>query len=510
MIVSEEKLINKQNKIAKKKHKVEMISAFSILFLIIAILIILSWIFKWTNTTVKIKQSQEKIIALGFFDLFKAPLKGFVQRAQIIVFVLTMGAYINVIVASKALEGFSQTIVRKMKGKEIWSLIPLMIFFSICGTTVGLAEEVIAFQMICIPLMVAAGFDKFTGLIAVLIGTGVGVLTSTVNPFAIGIAVTNLNKGLDKQITSVSDGLIWRIICWIILTALSIVLVMLYAKKVKKDQTKSVVFKTLTEDKEFYLFNSAEKIVMDWKKKVNLVVFLISLILMVVYLIGWDDIFHTTHSADFARWIRNNIPYLTGTDKGFGNGSVDSVAAIFLITAIIMGIINGSSEKQFLKDFINGASRLLNVCLIIAVAAGIGWILKESHMQELFVESLSNSLGSLKSPILILLIMFIFFIPLSFLIPSTSGFATAVFPLLGGVVIKNTDILASGSITAFSFASGLVNLITPTSGIVMGSIAVARMDYAKFIKSMAPYMLILTTSSLILLLVGAAIGKTIA
>ncbi|WP_258176364.1 hypothetical protein [Mycoplasma mycoides] len=175
-----------------------------------------------------------------------------------------------------------------------------------------------------------------------------------------------------------------------------------------------------------------------------------------------------------------------------------------------MGIINGSSEKQFLKDSINGASRLLNVCLIIAVAVGIGWILKESHIQELFVESLSNSLGSLKSPILILLIMFIFFIPLSFLIASTSGFATAVFPLLGGVVIKNNiDILASGSITTFSFTSGLVNLITPTSGIVMCSIAVARMDYAKFIKSMAPYMLILTTSSLALLLIGAAIRKTI-
>lgn len=131
-------------------------------------------------------------------------------------------------------------------------------------------------------------------------------------------------------------------------------------------------------------------------------------------------------------------------------------------------------------------------------------------MQELFVQSLSNSLGSIKSPVLILLIMFIFFIPLSFLIPSTSGFATAVFPLLGGVVAKNTEILASGSITAFSFASGLVNLITPTSGIVMGSIAVARLDYAKFIKSMKPFMLILTTSSLALLLIGAAIGKTIA
>ncbi|WP_230592210.1 hypothetical protein [Mycoplasma mycoides] len=121
-------------------------------------------------------------------------------------------------------------------------------------------------------------------------------MTSTVNPFAIGIAVTNLNKGLDTQITSVSNGLVWCIICWIILTALSIVLVMLYAKKIKKDQTKSVVFKILTEDKEFYLSNSSEKILMDWKKKANLVVFLISLILMVVYLINrlrWYSSYNT-------------------------------------------------------------------------------------------------------------------------------------------------------------------------------------------------------------------------
>jgi uncharacterized ion transporter superfamily protein YfcC len=113
------------------------------------------------------------------------------------------------VVSSKALEGFSQGIISKLKGREIYAIIPLMLFFSICGTAEGMAEESLGFYMICIPLMIAAGFDTFTGLLIVLVGAGSGVIASTVNPFVITIALNGLNSGLDpSQQLSAGDGLV--------------------------------------------------------------------------------------------------------------------------------------------------------------------------------------------------------------------------------------------------------------------------------------------------------------
>lgn len=494
-----------QKTVKKKKRQFKMLSAFSILLLIIAGLIVLSWILKWAG----VKAGEESIVAVGLFDLFKAPMEGFAKRGEIIIFILCLGAFINIVIASQALEGFSQIIIAKMKGKEIWSIIPLMIFFGICGSTEGMAEESLGFYMICIPIMIAAGFDKFTGLLIVLLGAGTGVLASTVNPFSIGIAVDSIKQNLAEK-TSVGDGLVWRLISFVILMSISITFVFLYAKKVKNNPSKSVVFKTLEEDKKFFLTNSTEKIQMNWRRKITISVFGITLLMMIFYLVGWDSIFGNKNSEIFANFIKDKIPYLSGTDDGFGNGGMTSVAAIFLISCVVLALVNGLGEEKFIKEFMVGATDLLGVCLVIAVAAGVTWILDVSKMQNLFVGGLQKSIGSIKSPTLILLVMFILFLPLSFLIPSTSGFAGAVFPLLGGIAVKNPEVLASGSITAFSFASGLINLITPTSGVVMGAVAIARMDYGKFVKSMAPILGILTAASLTLLLTGGAIGGQIA
>ncbi|WFQ90460.1 YfcC family protein [Mycoplasma feriruminatoris] len=503
---------NDEQVVKKKKKQFKMLSAFSILLIIIAILVLISWILKWAGVTVQIstdnKTETKEILAVGIFDLFKAPMQGFIDKTRIIIFILCLGAFINIVIASKSLEGFSQAIVVKMKGKEIWAIILLMIFFGICGSTVGLAEESLGFYMICIPLMIAAGYDKFTGLLIVLVGAGTGVLASTVNPFLVGIAVDSLNK--TTKITNTGDGLVWRLVSFIVLMTISITMVMLYARKVKNNPTKSIVFHTLEEDKKFFLSNSVEKIEMNWRRKLTILVFGISFLIMIFYLVGWDSILKNKNSQILANYVKEHIPYITQTDDGFGYGGLESVAAIFLISSIILAFINSLNEEKFIKEFMVGACDLLSVCLVIAVAAGITWILKISYMQKLFVSALQSSIGSIKSPLLILLVMFILFIPLSFLIPSTSGFAGAVFPLLAGVVIKQQDVLASGSITAFSFASGLVNLITPTSGVVMGAIAITRIDYMKFIKGISPIMLALFVSSLILLMIGGMIGGTIA
>ncbi|WP_104207579.1 YfcC family protein [Williamsoniiplasma lucivorax] len=521
-----------------------MWSAFSILMLIIVVLIFMSWILKWAGATtnvhipgawdtangewaeganwIKPHDEIKNISALGILDIFIAPMKGFLGRSGIIIFVLMLGAFLNMVIVSKSLEGFSQSIVSRMKGKEIWAIIPLMIFFSVAGTTEGMAEESLAFYMIMIPLMIAAGFDTFTGLLIVLVGAGAGVLASTVNPFLISVAVSSLNQGVPDHLQmSVGDGLVWRIISWAVITAIAIGFVFWYARRVKQNPQKSITFATREGDREFFLAHVTEKIQMTWRRKTTLIFFAVTFFFMIMYLVGWDAITGTTAMEDMANWIHTHIPYLNSTIPGFGNGGMEIVAGFFLIGTIAVGLINTigvkkqpgeTSETMILKDFMTGASDLLSVCLIIAVAAGIGFVLEQSHMQEWIVSGLTKSIGGINSGIGKVIVLYIIFLPLSFLIPSTSGFAAAVFPLISGIVRTESGtgpfdpVTASGSVLAFSFASGIINIITPTSGVVMGAMAISRVDYGKFLKGVAPLLGILFVASILLIAIGGAIA----
>ncbi|ABC01244.1 YfcC family protein [Mycoplasma capricolum] len=453
---------------------------------------------------------------IGLVDVIYAPIKGFVLKSNIIIFTISIGAFLYILVSTKALEGLSQAIIAKLKGKEAFAIIPLMLFFSIFGSVEGFAEETLGFYMIFIPIMLMAGFDVFTGVLILMVGAGTGVIGSTVNPFTIPIAVSAINSGIDSSTVklTIGDGLIWRIICWLLLTSFSTTFTLLYALKVKKNPSKSVTFSTLEGDKEFFLAHVSKTIKLDWKKKVSLIVFAISFLVMIFYLVGWDSIFNSTKMAEQAIWIKRNIPYLTAFIPGWGNGDLDNVASFFLLASIILAFVNSIGEAAFIKKWFEGASDILSVAFIIATAAGVGYILVQTNLQSLFVKGILSSIGGINNQTAKVIVLFIVFIPLAFLIPSSSGFATTIFPLLAkSLVDSKTNQLqayaSSGSIMAFTFAIGLVNLITPTSGVVMGACSLSRMSYAKYLKAMLPLILYLFILCFILLLIGGALPNSI-
>ncbi len=525
---------SQKNKKPKNKKAFKMLSAFSIILLIIAVLVLVTWILHWTGVKADVTTVTDydpktglpvtttvtptTIKAMGIVDIFYSVFQGFMNKSGIIIFILTLGAYITIVINSKALDGFAQQITKALKGKEVWAIIPLMFFFSVCGTVEGMAEESLGFYMICIPLMLAAGFDVFTGLLIVLVGAGTGVLASTVNPFVVTVAVDGLNAGAGSpEFISVGDGLVWRLICWLIMTAAAIGGVMFYAIRTKNNPAKSITFSTREGDKKFFLSEGQTEIVMDWRKKLTLIVFAVSFVLMILYLIGWDSILGGKKFEHAGEAVNNHAPYITALIPGFGIGDLTVVACFFLISAIVLGLVNGLGEDGFLKQFMAGAGDILSVCLIIATAAGVGVILEKSHLQELFVKGLTDSVGGI-SPVGRIVVLYLLFLPLSFVIPSTSGFATAVFPLLASTVSADPsatslvagDVAGSGSILSFSFASGLLNLFTPTSGVVMGAIGIARVDYGKFLKGIWPFLLGLMLLSIVFLAIGGLIGGKIA
>lgn len=504
------------SKIKQKKHKsfrFKMVSAFTMLLIIIFVIIVISWILNAVGVKTDHPipgggTDRVTIKAAGIVDLFWAPMKGFGLKADIIIFILSIGAFINLLLVSKSLIGSAQWITRKLKGKELWAILPLMLFFSICGSVEGMAEESLGFYMVMIPLMIAAGFDTFTGLMIVLLGAGVGVIGSTVNPFSIAVAVDAI-KGSGFDI-STGDGLVWRMVSWLVLTGSVITFVMIYAAKVKKQNTYSITFSTAKADREYFLESANEVVRMDWRKNTSLAIFGFTLLIMIIYLVGWDSILGGTRFEDAGKWMNEHIPWITAFVPGFGSGSLTDVAAFFLISSVIVGAINWKGETDFLQKYMSGATDILSVCLIIATASGVGIILEGTYMQDLMVNGLSRAVKGLNA-MLLLLFLFILFLPLSFLIPSSSGFASAIFPILGPVLMTmpHNDITGSGAITAFSFANGILNLFTPTSGVVMGALAISRVSYDKLIKGIWPLMIVLPVLAIALLMLGSLVGGTI-
>ncbi|MDQ7982768.1 MAG: YfcC family protein [Spiroplasma sp.] len=497
----------------KKSFKFKMLSAFSILIIIILVLIVVSWILNGIGITTDHYDGEDnlstvKIAAAGIVDLFWVPIQGFIQKSDIVIFILSLGAFINVVLVSKSLIGSAQIITKKLKGKEIWAIPFVMIFFSILGSTEGFAEESLGFYMIMIPLMIAAGFDSFTGLMMVLLGAGVGVMGSTVNPFVITVAVDSITgAGFDL---SAGDGLVWRLVAWLVLTTAVITFVMIYAARVKKNSSISITFATAEADKNFFLQSVNEVVIMDGRKKATLVIFALTLVIMIIYLIGWDSILGGKNFENAGIWMNTHVPWLTAFIPGFGAGGLGDVAAFFLTSAVILGFINFRKESEFISNYLYGAADILSVCLVIATAAGIGVILEKTFMQDLIVTGLTKVITGFNT-LALMIILYLLFIPLSFLIPSTSGFATAIFPILGPVVMTMPDsaVTGSGSITAFAFASGLINMVTPTSGVVMGALAISKVSYDKLLKGIWPLLLILIGLSVVLIVTGSLIGGTI-
>ncbi|AHI53922.1 arginine/ornithine antiporter [Spiroplasma sabaudiense Ar-1343] len=520
--VSAEFEANKNSK-PGKKFKFKMPTSFTILFFILLVVVIFTWIGSLSGWTYDLRRPiawesdgsgnpipnewetiTQNVKGTGLFDIFLAMTKGFVDKAEIIIFIICLGGFLNIVMRTKALEAFTQSITRKLGKNAIWVIPVLVTFFSFCGSTYGMAEETLGFYMIVIPLMIAAGFDSFTALMIVLFGAGTGVVASTVNPFLIGLAVDT--SGVDQLTTS--TGMAFRWISWIIFTLFTIGFIMWYANRVKKNPQKSVVFETAEKDKIFFLGESVEQVKFTKKRIGSLVVFLITFLIMILYLVGWDSIIGGTGAADAGEWFNKNVFFLSGLIPGFGEGGLAEVACFFIISSLIIALIDWKGEEDYVDGFIVGSKDMLGVCLVIAVAAGLSFIMSTSGLQTLIISGISSGLGGLNQ-ISFVLISFLIFLPLSFLIPSTSGFATAIFPLWGPVAGGIGLGAASGSITAFSFASGTLNLFTPTSGVVMGALGIAKIEYSKLFKGAWIYILGTVLISIVLLSVGSLLPSPI-
>jgi uncharacterized ion transporter superfamily protein YfcC len=394
----------------------------------------------------------------GVFDVILAPIAGFydpvgytANAIDVALFVLMIGGFIGVVTATGAIDAGIKRAMARLKGQEKWMIPILMALFALGGTTEGMAEETLAFYVLLTPVMIAAGYDALTAVAVILLGAGIGVLGSTVNAFSTVIASNAAGVPF-------TDGLMLRIGLLVVSFAATTAYVMRYAARVKADPSRSLVFDRKAENAAH--FRSA---------------------LEVTDFTGLHKIVLLLFGATFAVMIWG---------VSLGGWWMAEMSGLFLFAGVAIGLIGRLGEKGVVDAFVGGARDLLGVALIIGLARGIVVIMDAGHITDTILHWAEDTVTGLNR-IVFINVMYWIEVALSFFVPSTSGLAVLSMPILAPVG-DFAGVDRSLIVTAFQSAAGIVNLVTPTSAVVMGGLAIARVPYQRWLRFVWPVLLGLT------------------
>jgi len=487
----------------ENKKKFTFPSAFTILFILLILIALATWLIPAgsydyddegapiSGTYHPVEQNPQKLLS----SALKGPINGMYGieddtgnvdvwnygelfgAIDVAMFVLIIGGFLGVTMKTGAINAGIAWVVTKLKGKENWMFPILMTIFAIGGTSYGMAEETLAFYALIITVMLAAGYDGLTAGALILLGAGIGVIGSTVNPFATGIA-----SGFAG--TTISEGIIGRVIILVVGIIIGIVFVMRYGEKVKKDPTKSLIYDMKAENEKQFLSGGAGSEFGEFtsRHKVILAIFFLAFVVMVYGVIPWEDL--GLAIPTWWWWF----PEMT---------------ANFLFFGILIGIIGRLSEKNLVDTFIDGAKDMLGVALIIGVARGVTVIMNNGLITDTVLYWAEQAVAGLGG-VGFIIVTYLLYLPLSFLIPSSSGLATVSMPIMAPLG-QFAGVPSYLIVTAYQTANGLVNLVTPTSAVVMGGLAIARVGYGVWWKFVWPVLILLMILSILVLAVGTLV-----
>jgi len=474
-------------------------TAYTILFILLIVVVIATWIVPAgqyeTNADGEpipgsyhsVEQNPQRIFADGLL----APVNGMfgIQgedgsvsvynsgdlfgAIDVALFVLVIGGFLGMTMETGAIDAGIGSLTSALEGRETLMIAGLMAVFALGGTTYGMAEETLAFYAVIIAVMIAAGYDAMTGVSIIMIGAGIGVLASTINPFATGVA--SAFAGI-----SVADGLVSRIVILVLGTVIGVIFVSRYARKVKADPTQSIVYDQKEDNERRFLGSLGEVLpAFDRRRKIILALFALAFLVMVYSVIPWEDL---------------GVP-VPALDWWFGE-----LTALFLGFAILIGLVGRLGEARISETFINGARDMLGVALVIGLARGISVIMNNGLIIDtvlFWAESAVENLGG----VAFVSLTHLLYLPLGFLIPSSSGLATVSMPIMAPLA-DTAGVDRSLIVTAYQSASGLLNIVNPTFAVVMGGLALGRVRYDKWLRFAWPLLVALFILYAIVLSVG--------
>ncbi|CYV50985.1 C4-dicarboxylate anaerobic carrier protein [Streptococcus suis] len=494
----------------KEKKGFKLPSSYTILMLIIAFMAVMTWIIPAGQYQVDeagrlVAGTYEKVAQnpQGIYDVFMAPVRAMLGHGateaaiNVAFFIIMVGAFLGVVNETGALDVGIASIVKRFKGREKMLIYILMPLFALGGSTYGMGEETMAFFPLLVPVMMAVGFDSITGVAIILLGSQIGCLASTVNPFATVVAS-------DAAGVSVADGMIWRLVFFVVILAMGVLFVANYAEKVKNDPTKSLVYKQREADMQHFNVSATQEVNAELSpaQKRVLWVFVLTFVLMICSFIPWEDL-GVTIFTQFNDWLIG-LPFIGqvigSSTAALGTWYFPEGAMLFGIAGIVVGLVYGMSEERLVKSFMFGAADIFSVALICAIARGIQVIMNDGMITATILHMGEEGLQGLSSQVFIIL-TYLFYLPMSFLIPSSSGLAGASMGIMAPLG-EFVNVPASLVITAFQAASGLLNLVAPTSGIVMGALALGRVEIGTWYKFVGKLIVGIMIASIAILVIA--------
>ena len=443
-------------------RKIKVPNTYVIIAVIIALCAVLTW-FVPGGQYVKADDgtlSYEPVDAVPqTWQVLSAVYHGFVKQAGIIVFILVVGGAFWLLNATGAVEAGIQRFIVRIGKRDILVLVALTVLFSLAGAVFGMSEETIPFVGIVVPLVVSMGYDAFMGMLVVYVASNVGFSSAFLNPFTVGIA-----QGMaDLPLFS---GMGYRIFCWAFLTILMVVFVCFYARKTKKE-TSPLAPAGLGRSDNVIPSEAKESVRLTRRQSWILVVLLLTVIALIVGVTCWD-------------WY---MPEITGLFLGMG---------------ILCGIIAGFSANRIADELIAGASDILSAALVVGFASGIIVILQDGKVVDSILHGMQEGLDG-SSPVASLSAMYGIQALINFIIPSATAKAAITIPIMAPFA-DMVGVSRQAMVLAFQFGDGFTNMVTPTSGVLVAALAMARIPYAKWVKWVWKGVAVLLVLGLLLLL----------
>ena len=411
------------------KRQFTLPSAYTILFALIVLMAIATWIVPAgvydrdkegapkPGTYHEVESNPQRIL----IDSLTAPINGLygIEDEQgninyynsgvlfgaidVALFIIVIGGFLGVTMATGAIQAGIGRLVGRLRGRARWMIPILMGVFALGGTTYGMAEESLAFYALVITVLIAAGYDALVGASVVLLGCGIGTLGSTLNPFATGIA-----SGFAG--IPISEGIVGRVVILVVGLAIGIWFVLRYADRVKRDPATSMVHEMKADNEARFRATASggDTQVLTGTHKLILAVFGLAFPVMMYGVIPWED-------------LGVGLPTLWWW--------FPEMTASFLLFAVVIGLIGRLSEGELTGTFIAGARDLLGVALIIGIARGITVVMNNGQITDTVLHWAELALGDVGKAAFSI-VMYALFLPLSFLIPSSSGLATVSMPIM--------------------------------------------------------------------------------
>lgn len=403
----------------------------------------------------------------GVFDVLQAPTRGIQEAIEVVAFILIVGGSFQVITKTGAITSGMGRVVRRFKNKDILIIPIAMVLFALGGTSFGMAEETLPFFAIFMPIMMAMGFDSMTAFMVVFVGARTGYIASTINPFNVLIAQGILGIQGNPQL--------WlRMIALVVLTAVAITWVVLYARRVKKNPESSITFEDdIAKKVEFAADESALDAEFTGRQKGVLAVFIAGMCLIIWGLVTQG-------------WYMNEI------------------SAVFLAMGLLAGVIAGFSQDVIAQEFVAGIADFAFSAIVVGLARGILVIASDGMIIDTILNALATGLGGIPA-VLFTTLLYAVENLLAILVPSSSGLAALTAPIFGPLT-ELMGLNPEAAVWALSMGSATMSLICPTSAILVAGLGVCKIKLGQWWKTVWKYFLVVSLINIVFVAISGLIA----